>query len=99
MQDGMAKLVSQDQILRRRRGQGNMHSLRSTDYEQVWQPYPVDPSSGDIYIHTYCTCTYSSSTGTCALCTMNAAVDIYSLYIRIITQYQQETVIITQNQL
>ena len=53
IQNGTVKLVSRDQILRRGRGQGNIHPLFSTDHEQVWQPYPVDPHSGDYtYIHT-----------------------------------------------
>ena len=34
-----------DQILRRKRGQGNIHSPYSADHEQDWQPYPVDPYS------------------------------------------------------
>ena len=57
MRDGTAEPVSQDQILRRERGQGNVHFPCSADYEQDWQPYPVDPSSADsanyTYIHTY----------------------------------------------
>ena len=35
--------VSRDQILRRVRGQGNIHFRCSADHEQDWQPYPVDP--------------------------------------------------------
>ena len=42
MRDGTAELVSQDQILRRERGQGNIHFPRSSDHEQDW---PVDPYS------------------------------------------------------
>ena len=45
MRDGMAGPVSQDQILRRERGQGNVHFPCSADHEQDWQPYPVDPYS------------------------------------------------------
>ena len=41
--DGMAEPVSRDQILRRERGQGNVHFPFSADHEQDWQPYPVDP--------------------------------------------------------
>ena len=41
-----AKPVSRDQIVRRKRGQGNIHFLCSADHEQDWQPYPVDD-------HTY----------------------------------------------
>ena len=38
--DGTAETVSRDQILRRERGQGNIHFLCSADHEQDWQPYP-----------------------------------------------------------
>ena len=41
--DGTAELVSQYQIFRRERGQGNIHFPCSADHEQDWQPYPVDP--------------------------------------------------------
>ena len=41
--DGTAEPVSRDQILRRERGQGNIHFPCSADHEQDWQPYPVDP--------------------------------------------------------
>ena len=40
-----AEPVSRDQILRRERGQGNIHFPCSADYEQDWQPYLVDPCS------------------------------------------------------
>ena len=40
-----AELVSRDQILRRERGQRNIHFICSADHEQDWQPYPVDPYS------------------------------------------------------
>ena len=43
--DGTAEPVSRDQILRRVRGQGNIHVPCSSDYKQDWQPYPVDPYS------------------------------------------------------
>ena len=43
--DGTAEPVSRDQILRRERGKENIHFPCSADYEQDWQPYPVDPSS------------------------------------------------------
>ena len=56
-QDGTAEPVSRDQILRHARGQGNAHFPCSADYEQDWQPYPVDPYSAICddrpYIHTY----------------------------------------------
>ena len=40
-----AETVSLDQILRRERGQENIHFLCSADHVQDWQPYPVDPYS------------------------------------------------------
>ena len=43
--DGIAKPVSRDQILRRERGQENIHFPCSADHVQDWQPYPVDPYS------------------------------------------------------
>ena len=44
--DGIAEPVSRDQILRRERGQRNIHFPCSADHEQDWQPYyPVDPCS------------------------------------------------------
>ena len=43
--DGTAEPVSRDQILRHAQGQGNVHFPCSADYEQDWQPYPVDPYS------------------------------------------------------
>ena len=55
--DGTAETVSRDQIIRRERGQGNIHFPCSADHEQFWQPYPVDPYSCYMcdytYIHTY----------------------------------------------
>ena len=57
--DGTAEPVSRDQILTHARGQGNIHFPCSADYEQDWQPYPVDPYSAicddHTYIHTYIT--------------------------------------------
>ena len=41
--DGTAEPVSRDHILRRERGQGKKEFPCSTDHEQDWQPYPVDP--------------------------------------------------------
>ena len=38
--DGTAEPVSRDQILRRERGQGNIHFPCSADLVQDWQPYP-----------------------------------------------------------
>ena len=43
--EGTAEPVSRDQILRRERGQGNIHFPCSADHEQDWQPYPVAPHS------------------------------------------------------
>ena len=44
--DGTAEeSVSREQILRRERGQENIHYPCSADHEQDWQPYPVDPYS------------------------------------------------------
>ena len=48
-----AEPVSRDQILRRERGQGNIHFPRSANHEQDWQPYPVDPYSCYMCDHTY----------------------------------------------
>ena len=41
--DRTAEPVSRDQVLRRERGQGNIHFLCSADHEQDLQPYLVDP--------------------------------------------------------
>ena len=51
--DGTAEPVSRDQILRRKRGQGNIHFPCSADHVQDWQPYPVDPYSCYYDDHTY----------------------------------------------
>ena len=51
-QDGTSEPVLRDQILRRERGQGNTHFPCSRDYEQDWQPYPVDPYSCYMCDHT-----------------------------------------------
>ena len=45
--DGTAEPVSRDQILRRERGQGNVHFPGLADHEQDWQPYPFDPFSAE----------------------------------------------------
>ena len=53
-QDGAAGLFSRDQILRRERGQGNIHFLCLADQEQYWQPYRLMPSLLCVMaIHTY----------------------------------------------
>ena len=41
--DGAAEPGSRDQILKRERGQGNIHFTCSADHVQDWQLYPVDP--------------------------------------------------------
>ena len=51
--DGTVEPVSRDQILRHARGRGNVHFPCSTDHEQDWQPYPVDPYSAICDDHTY----------------------------------------------
>ena len=40
--DGTIEPVSRDQILRRERGQRNIHFPCPADHEQDWQPYPID---------------------------------------------------------
>ena len=50
--EGTAESVSQDQILRRERGQGNIHFPCSADHVQDWQRYPVDPYSCYMCDHT-----------------------------------------------
>ena len=52
--NGTAELVSRDQILRRERGQGNIHFPCSADQEQDWQYNTVDLYSDIICDdHTY----------------------------------------------
>ena len=41
--DGTTEPVSRDKVLRREQGQENIHFPCSTDHEQDWQSYPVDP--------------------------------------------------------
>ena len=53
--DGTAEPVSRDQSLRRAIVAGNIHFLCSSDHEQDWPPYPVDPCSAicdDLNINT-----------------------------------------------
>ena len=50
--DGTAESISRGQILRHKRGQGNIH-FSSADHEQDWQLYPVDPYSCYMCDHTY----------------------------------------------
>ena len=56
MRDGAAKTASRDQIIRRERGQGNIHFPCSADHEQGWQPFPID-----LYVCYMCdhTCLHS----------------------------------------
>ena len=51
--DGTAEPVLRDQILRRERGQENIHIICSADHVQDWQPYQVDPYSCYMCDHTY----------------------------------------------
>ena len=51
--DGTAETVSRDQVLRRERGQENIHFPCSADHVQDWQPYSVDPYSCYMCDHTY----------------------------------------------
>ena len=51
--DGTAEPVSQDQILRRERGQESIDFPCSADHGQDWQPYPVDPNSAICDDHAY----------------------------------------------
>ena len=48
-----AEPVSRDQMIRRDRGQGNIHFPCSVDHEQDWQPYSVDPCSCYMRDYTY----------------------------------------------
>ena len=53
---GTAEPISRDRILRRERGQGNIHFPCPADHEQDWQLYPVDPYSCSmctIHIHPH----------------------------------------------
>ena len=54
--DGTAEPVSQDQLLRHVRRQGNAHFPCSADHEQDWQPCPADPYSAICDDHTYYYC-------------------------------------------
>ena len=49
----MSRLTPRDQILRRERGQGNIHFPWTADHVQDWQPYPVDPYSCYVCDHAY----------------------------------------------
>ena len=51
--DGTAEPLSLDQIFRRVRGQGTIHFPCSSDHEQDWQPYPVDPYFAISDYYTY----------------------------------------------
>ena len=51
--NGTAEFVLRNQNLRRERGQRNIHFPYSADYEQDWQPYPVDPYHAICDEHTY----------------------------------------------
>ena len=55
--DGTAEPVPRDQVIRRERGQGNIHfPCSADDHDQGWQPYPADPYPCYMwwpYINTY----------------------------------------------
>ena len=51
--DGTAEPVSRDRILRRDRGQGNIHFPCSADHGQDWELYPVDLYSAICDDNTY----------------------------------------------
>ena len=51
--DRTVEPISRDHVLRRERGQGNIHFPYSADHEQGWQPYPVDLYSAVCDVHTY----------------------------------------------
>ena len=62
--DGTTEPASRDQLLRRERGQGNVHSSCSADHEQDWQSFTdamyflsfVIPSSS-LFVSLYERCT------------------------------------------
>ena len=54
--DGIVEPISQDQLLRRERGQGNIHFPCSAGHEQDWQPHLVDLHSAICDDHTCCCC-------------------------------------------
>ena len=51
--EGTAEPVSREQFLGRKRGQENIHFPCSSDHEQDWQPYRVDPSLAICDDHRY----------------------------------------------
>ena len=51
--DEAAEPVLRNKIIRRERGQGNIHFPCSADHEQDWQPYPVGPYCAICGEHTY----------------------------------------------
>ena len=83
---GTAETVSQDQILRHERGQGSIHFPCSTDHEQDWQPYPVDP-----------TLAYSSRTKVPAFCSTGIVVVVVVFTLKAVpvsTQYFLTSVLV-----
>ena len=71
---GTAEPVPRDQILRRERGQENIHFPGSSGQEQDWQPFPVDLYSAVshdygtvvyIFTHLYLCLVYSEVTFSC----------------------------------
>ena len=79
--DGTAEPVSRDQILRRARGQGNVHFPCSADHEQDWQPYPVDPYSAICDDHTYHT------RSTIYIHRINSQKTVYTVYSDVYNSY------------
>ena len=84
--DGTAESVSRDQILRRERGQGNIHFPCSANHVQDWQTYPVDSyfcyKCDHTYIYTYIhTCT-SYSVWKYRLYKQATVHGVYRLYIQ-----------------
>ena len=61
--DGTAEPVSRDQILSHERGQGNIYFPCSTDHEQDWEPYTVDPYSCYMCDRAYIHHTNTEDTG------------------------------------
>ena len=83
--DGTAETVSRDQILRRERGQGNIHSLCPADHEQVWLSYPVNPYSAD-FIYILCLYIKQYRYNVCIIYTINNAA-VKSIHVLCVHSY------------
>ena len=79
--DGTAEPASQDQILRRERGQGNNDFSCPADHEQDWQPYPVEyfPLLYVMTIHTYI-CVHKQQKS----CTPRVKAPVNSIYVLLV---------------